>query len=162
LLQLHTDPNLHKLIISRIRTCHDNTDPETFTVGISITRAIAHQNVIGWKAFLEGIIFDDILQIQTEYYKTLQRRSTGLSWSTKLLMWEMIHTLWMERNEQLHKTDKIHEPQNLLQAIRVEHGIGRGALPVYMNGYFNLTLERLLRKSIGEQSTWFYAVRRAR
>ena len=117
----------------------------------SIATAIAHQNVIGWKSFLEGIIFDDILQIQTEYYKTLQRRSTGLSWSTKLskFMWEMIHTLWMERNEQLHKTDRIHElhgKQNLLQAIRLEHGIGRGALPVQMNTYFNVTLERLLRK----------------
>ena len=117
--------------------------------------------------FLEGIIFDDILQIQTEYYKELQRRSTGLSWATKLsnFMWEMIHTLWMERNEQLHKTERIHElhgKQQLLQAIRLEHEIGRGTLPVHMNGYFNVTLERLLRKSIQDQIAWFYAVRRSR
>jgi len=62
-------------------------------------------------------------------------------------MWEMIHTLWMERNEQLHKTDRIHElhgKQNLLQAIRLEYDIGRGALPFHMNAYFNVTLERLL------------------
>mmetsp|Transcript_11929 Transcript_11929/g.14799 ORF Transcript_11929/g.14799 Transcript_11929/m.14799 type:complete len:100 (-) Transcript_11929:158-457(-) len=88
-----------------------------------------------------------ILQIQSDYYKELQRRSTGLSWATKLsnFMWEMIHTLWMERNEQLHKTERIHElhgKQQLLQAIRLEHEIGRGTLPVHMNGYFNVTLER--------------------
>ena len=80
-------------------------------------------------------------------------------------MWEIIHTLWMERNEQLHKTDRIHElngKQNLLQAIQIEHEIGRSALPFHMNAYFNVTLERLLRKSIGEQLAWFYAVRRAR
>ena len=50
----------------------------------------------------------------------------------------------------------------MLQAIRLEHRIGRGALPVHMNDYFNVTLQRLLRKSIGEQLAWFYAVRRAR
>mmetsp|Transcript_5513 Transcript_5513/g.6050 ORF Transcript_5513/g.6050 Transcript_5513/m.6050 type:complete len:86 (-) Transcript_5513:88-345(-) len=84
--------------------------------------ATAHQQVIGWKAFLEGIIVKDILQIQHEYYQTIKRRSTGVSWSTKLskFMWEMIHNLWMERNEQLHKTDRIHEvhgKQQLIQAI---------------------------------------------
>jgi len=31
-----------------------------------------------------------------------------------------------------------------------------------MNLYFSVTLERLLRKSIGEQVAWCYAVRRAR
>jgi len=62
-------------------------------------------------------------------------------------MWEMIHTLWMERNEQLHKTDRIHElhgKQNLLQAIRAEHEIGISTLPFHMNAYFNVTIERLL------------------
>ena len=49
----------------------------------------------------------------------------------------------------------------MLQSIRLEHEIGRGALPVHMNGYFNVTLERLLRKSIQEQVAWFYAVRRS-
>jgi hypothetical protein len=92
--------------------------------------------------FLEGIIFDDILQIQTEYYKELQRRSTVFSWATKLsnFMWEMIHTLWMERNEQLHKTERIHE----------------------LHGKQQLLQERLLRKSIQDQIAWFYAVRRSR
>jgi len=65
-------------------------------------------------------------------------------------MWEMIHNFWMERNEQLHKIDRIHKlhgKQQLLQAIRLEHDTGRGTLPVYMNGYFNVTLKRSLRKS---------------
>jgi hypothetical protein len=115
----------------------------------SIATAIAHQDVIGWKAFLEGIIFDDILQIQTEYYKTLQRRSTGLSWLTKLskFRWEMIHTLWMERNEQTQNLQN--GKKMLLLAIQTEHEIGRSALPFHMNHpSFNLTLERLLQKSI--------------
>jgi hypothetical protein len=167
LRKLRTHPNLHQLIISRLSTWHDKVDDVNFMVERDIALAIAHQQVIGWKAFLEGLIVKDILQIQHEYYQSIQRRSTGLSWSTKLskFMWEMIHTLWMERNEQLHKTDRIHElhgKQQLFQSIRLEHEIGRGALPVHTNGYFNVTLERLLRKSIQEHVAWFYAVRRSR
>jgi len=63
--------------------------------------------VIGWKSFLEGLIFDgDVLKIETEYYESFQRRSTELSWATKLSisMWNMIDSLWMQRNDQLRKT----------------------------------------------------------
>jgi hypothetical protein len=58
LRKLHTQPNLHKLIISRLRTWHDNnTEEVTFTVERDIATAIAHQTVIGWRAFFRRYYF---------------------------------------------------------------------------------------------------------
>ena len=65
------------------------------------------QDDIGWRHFLEGMIFSDLSKIQHEYYLADWLKMTGIGWVEGLIekLLEVTHRQWLYRNIQVH--DKV-------------------------------------------------------
>jgi hypothetical protein len=104
LLKANTMPDLHKAILSRLQAWHSQlrlTEPHYRWPGVNdLVRA---QDLIGWRAFLEGAVLKAWAAKQQEYYDWIQRRNTGKRWVTTLIkkLWEISWNMWEHRNGEL-------------------------------------------------------------
>ena len=80
-------------------------------------------------------------------------------------LWNIIHQLWLQRNEYLHTSESLHHMTrlNLLKAsITDEYNLGVHDLPLNYSTYFHLPLPTLLKKSPSYLKRWFLIIRSGR
>ena len=92
----------------------------------------------------------------------------GTTWGKKLykLLWTLLKSTWIARNEHLHETDRIYELQGLPQlqeAIKKEYALGLHRLPACeFSIYFSSRLDKLLQSKLDTLKTWLYTIRLGR
>ena len=137
---------------------------EQFPPHLHATFHSHHQ--LGWFALLVGFIHPNIIHLQQKHLTSLQYRTTGATWASRLIryLWRALYELWLLRNNTLHEKT-IHDNNgqaHLDFSISVEHHLGPLGLPSQFNPYFNISLDELLAKNITAKIRWFRLIRQAR
>ena len=99
-------------------------------------------------------------EYQRNYFENIGSKKSSSLWVTKAIRacWEYNMSIWMARNEQLHKTDRILEfegKKEVIGAIKKEYKIGLGILPAYgFSEMFRHKEEELLKESLDAMRNW--------
>ncbi len=97
-----TLPDLQHAIISSLRHWRtqedDRPDPDYNWPGVN--DLVLTQDIIGWKAFLEGGVLHAWAAKQQDYYDWLNKKNTGKRWITTLIkkLWQISWNMWEHRN----------------------------------------------------------------
>ena len=85
------------------------TPPNIDHLPKTLRNVITTQRSIGWQQFLEGLISSSWSSYMDNYYRLSQTLKNGQTWTSRLyhLTWNLIFHIWEDRNNQLHKTERI-------------------------------------------------------
>jgi hypothetical protein len=74
----------------------------------NLAGAIAHQNEVGWQAFMEGCPAPGWQDTQQQYYWFLLSRKTGIQWLSALIrkLWQIAWDMWEHCNGVLHDKEQ--------------------------------------------------------
>ena len=129
--QTSTHPAIRDVIVSRLRSWHDQQPLETrnwYQAG----PAAAAQDQIGWWSFLQGFVATEWGETQAEYFRWLKLKRTSKRWVTALIkkLWEISWTLWEHRcaiQEDPALPPQMNEHNFLNAQIAEEYQTGPGA-----------------------------------
>jgi hypothetical protein len=83
LLKANTMPDIQQAILSRLQAWRTQTRlPDLFYRWPGVNDLVRAQDLIGWRAFLEGAVLQAWAAKQQDYYDWLQRCNTGRRWIT--------------------------------------------------------------------------------
>ena len=110
--------------------------PPIQQMNVSLQRAILAQWKIDQKGFLEEIFSIHWKKYQQEYFSELEVQCSHNLWACKAIRarWKYLHSIWMGRNDQLHKTARILDMEGwkeMINAIHTEYHVELGRLPAY-------------------------------
>jgi hypothetical protein len=81
--------------------------PDISAISHELKQCMIQQNKIGWQHLFKGRVAKEMTLFMEEHYRGLgidSKRYTGTRWGKMLLtnIWNMILTLWKQRNEEVH------------------------------------------------------------
>jgi len=170
--KVHTEPSLALAITDILRMwqkrpSHVQSTLEATAIPSQI-EGLLQQDDIGWMQFIQGFLHEDLVLVQSNYYKEIHSQKTGKRWATNLIkkLWEVMHSMWKHRNDILHESDIINtlSGQDFLE-ISIQHELDRGRenLRSLFTPYFLIPLAVLLAKtSPKNQRKWFLLIKSAR
>ena len=131
-----------------------------------VNSALSSQIHIGWMNSLSGFISEEIVTLQL-HYKNISSRRSSSSWAKHLTLhlWQMLHKLWIHRNNILHQTQQFQVLSGLpilKTSMTREYNIGLSALPSLYSSYFHVPLSTILSRSPSHLIKWFLIIRSAR
>ena len=163
----HTSPLVRHTMLRCIRKWRNREPIRMSTIPEGMRTAVRAQTRIGWKNLLEGVIADQWIQAQCEYYHTNQLRKSGQKWAAGTLRKtvEIGRALWLHRNDCKHRTmrkdDKRMEAKLNRDITReVTRGV-RDLLPGDRN-CFKTNLITLLNKPLQYKKSWWDNINVAR
>jgi hypothetical protein len=104
LLKANTMPEIHQAILSRLQAWRTHSRLQSPSYRWSgVNDLVQAQDLIGWRAFLEGAVLKAWAAKQQDYYDWIQRRNTRKRWITTLIkkLWEISWNMWEHRNGEL-------------------------------------------------------------
>ena len=105
LIQAATMPALRLAILQRLHAWKNNdaTCPPQYAWP-GVNDIVTAQDLLGWRAFLEGCILQAWAAKQQEYYDWLERKNTGRRWVTTLIkrLWQISWDMWEHRKGALN------------------------------------------------------------
>ena len=110
MIKIGTCPRATRAIRNELYSWRNGTDAPVITqLNETLQQAIYSQHSIGWKSFLEGLISLDWKVYQQEYFEEIDSKRSSHLWGSKAIRcgWKYLTTIWISRNQQLHKTDHI-------------------------------------------------------
>ena len=129
---------------------------------------ILAQRQIGWRNFLDGLISIEWEKYQMEHFKVIGSHKSASLWASKAIRacWEYNAKIWMARNEQLHKTERIKDLEGrkcLIKAIEAEYAVGLSALPTHgFSWMFRKKKEALTKESCDVMRNWLGIIKQGR
>ena len=104
LVQANTMPALRLTILQRIKAWKNNEDttPPTYAWP-GVNDLVTAQDLVGWRAFLEGCVLQAWAAKQQEYYDWLEKKNTGRRWVETLIkrLWQISWDMWEHRRGEL-------------------------------------------------------------
>ena len=162
--QLH--PELRECIVTNLQSWHDGSPyPAKRYTNQILQRAITKQDLIGWRAFIEGFIVIEWKQCQREFMLSTQRSPDLLFAKLQQKIWELVWTMWEHRNKHLHSDDyPIHqfELSELNTTIIAELLKGTAELPRRYHRLFKGTVQERMNDNIYQKRQWLTSVWAAR
>lgn len=82
-----------------------------------IMEAMRSQKEIGWQSMMEGLVSNNWVALQQEYYTKNGSRRTGKRWEVKLIhiLWRSLLMAWQFRNDRVHGNKNLKRPRKLLE-----------------------------------------------
>jgi hypothetical protein len=122
------------------------------------------QNTIGWMNFLSWFISQCLITKQELYYRSIGSQKGGHTWAGKLILqgWNLVHNMWIGRNEVMHTKDIINEisGETLLDIeVEREYDKGCGDLPQTAHKWFNQTKAQLLSSTVSYKKGWLLIIK---
>ena len=132
-----------------------------------INSALQTQLNIGWYHLLCGFITNDLIDLQQCFFTDIGSLKSSTRWGINLTkqLWNIVHQMWLQRNDALHKEDSIQNMTRLIilkSSISQEHNQGLQDLPHIYSSYFHIPLPSLLKRSQNYLKRWFLIIRSAR
>jgi hypothetical protein len=167
MLQAATMPDLRLAILQRLqawKTGEDDQPPTYAWPGVNAL--ITAQDLIGWRAFLEGCVLQAWAAKQQEYYEWLDRKNTGRRWETTLIkrLWQISWDMWEHRNGELTNPSSpalLREHVRLDALLALEFNDLR-SLAKKDRRWFRRPKEVLFTKTIEYKAQWLESVALAR
>jgi hypothetical protein len=156
LSRAHTHPTLQQLVMSAITATEiPMPDDPTFQ------QLWTHQTAIGWDNILRG-------KLSLEWVQTVDRvtsSNSGEQWCISLLrqIWSAFYTMWKQRCEFIHGTDKERQRQLLLRDLtpRIEHLLQAKEQLLHIDQtYFCHSLETILQFPTRRLENWILKAER--
>ena len=128
-----------------------------------IRRALVSQQGLGWGAFVKGFVVADWRSVQDTFEKRREDKYRTGGWAAKLVEagWDYMSHMWMQRNEELHKTDgdltQLREDQ-LDEAIRVAKASPEQDIDESARDLWREATAVLLRRPLGYKKQWLRAI----
>ena len=87
------------------------TNSAIFSDCPTINRALNSQLRVSWYYMICGMITKDLINLQQIHYHQLSSLRSANRWATDLIkfFWNFLHSLWLQRNEALHKEASIYK-----------------------------------------------------
>jgi hypothetical protein len=105
LIKAMTMPDLRLAILQRLRAWKnlDAYCPPSYAWP-GVNALVSTQDLLGWRAFLEGCVLQEWARMQQEYYTWLDKKNTGRRWVTTLikLLWQISWDMWEHRKGELN------------------------------------------------------------
>jgi hypothetical protein len=104
LIQAKTMPALQQAILQRLHAWkHQDAPRPPNYAWPGVNAIVTQQDLIGWRAFLEGCVLQAWAAKQQEYYDWLERKNTGKRWVTTLIkrLWQISWDMWEHRRGEL-------------------------------------------------------------
>jgi hypothetical protein len=167
MINFPTDRRIAEAIIQNLKAWRNRTSPEdTRSTAPHLLNAIAEQQVLGWTAFVFGMLSPKWAQAQAVYLEFANRKCSGYQWAASLIrkIWEIAWHQWEHRNLIQHGKDLSVPPEvktrtrEQAQAL-FDHGSDT-VLPVD-NFLFGGNVSNLLHKSHHDICTWINQVKAA-
>ena len=135
----------------------------TFSDENNTNKELHTQLQISWYYMLCGMLTENIVSLQQSFYNDIDSKRSAQRWATNLIkqLWNIIHQLWLQRNEALHQKDSIYKLsrlQILMNSITNEYNYGLADLPSIYSSYFNTPLPIILKKSSKFLKRWFLLI----
>jgi hypothetical protein len=165
-LQDHrTDPDITHIILSRLQSWRNSTEPEHFTgIPITIQELLLRQDNIGWEAAFRGCWSQGWAEAQQQHFKSLNSRRSGKRWLAALItkLWQVAWDMWEHRNGILHNQQQGQLAQTLRRQIELEYSKGFQQLPSDLRRTTQLTMAQVLSKPLRYQQAWLGRVQDGR
>ena len=135
MLKIDTCPKLLHAIKLELTAWKMHTNPPNLDqYPTTIKRLMFEQRKIGWQNFLEGLRTVNMSKYMRQHYAKIKSMKTGQLWGSRTHQygWKLIYKTWEQRNEQLHKTQRIADMEGMVQvkqSITNEYQRGIGRLP---------------------------------
>jgi hypothetical protein len=163
-----TLPDIQAAIMTRLQSWRNQDavlPPPTYNWP-GVNDLVKHQDLIGWKNFLEGCVLQAWAAKQQEYYDWLQRQNTGKRWITNLIkkLWEISWNMWEHRNGELTNPAS---PASLREHARLDAKILHeyedvSTLYIKDRRWFRRPKEILFTESLEYKTQWLESVCLAR
>ena len=142
-------------------------DSEMFSDDNDTNCALSSQLKLSWYYMLCGMLNEKFVLLQQNFYHEISSKRSAKRWATDLTkqLWNILHALWLQRNEALHKEASIYKLSRvaiLKTSITTEYNYGLDSLPQIYSSYFHLPLPNLLNKQPKFLIRWFLLIRSAR
>ena len=127
---------------------------------IPLQQPISDMRKLTYPRVLEGLLPKSVISYQHNYFRLEKSQKTGSSWGKQVykLFWKVLKNIWIGRNNQLHKTERIRDLQGLptlKEAIRSEYALGLHWLPACeFSIYFCNPIELFLTRDIESLKEW--------
>ena len=168
-----THPNIVNLYATGLSSFYKDTNflpPLThwiYSDDQSINSALSSQINLGWMNTLTGLITEEMVNLQQNHYNHTSSSRKGSTWAKNMTLhiWNMLHKIWIFRNEALHNTQQYQVLSGLplLKAsVTREYNIGIDRLPQLYSSYFHIPLSTILSRSPSHLVKWFLVIRSAR
>jgi len=162
-----TRPDLQAAILHCLNHWRTQQPIEPTLFPLDIQQAIHEQQLIGWKALLEGLPSKLWQTLQHQYYTQHQLRKSGRKWIGGLLLklHHLHHNQWKHRNHIKHNVVRPQEQEDLNtlhQAITREICKGTQALLPGDRHHFRHGIAAILGRSIHFKKSWLSNVTTAR
>lgn len=157
-----THPEIGKFIMDGLNTYKRSSAP--LRINHNNTWQTKQQQ-IGWMNFLTGFFSSTMVEVQQQYYRNNGSRKGGHIWAGKLTLqcWNLIHNMWVGRNEVLHRKEIINDISGAILLdleVEKEYDLGYEGLPqVYHRWWTQTTKERLLDSSIEHKKGWLLIIK---
>ena len=133
-----------------------------------IQKVLTSQRQLGWRLFLDGLVSKEWKRYMEEYFLERKSKKGAGLWTSRLIRanWELIFTLWTNRNSQLHNTARIEDlkgKEEIINGIKEEFRIGLGGLPAYgFSSMFSMKEAYIVKRSMDFMIQWLSIVKQGR
>ena len=130
--------------------------------------AIIEQRKIGWRNFLEGLVSNKLTRYQQKHYDIKESKRKGSKWTRSIIKegWNILHGIWLHRNNRLHEKETIEEMEGLPvleSTIYKEWNKGPGRLPLQeFSHFFRIKMDDMKSSSIETKKDWLATIKTAR
>jgi hypothetical protein len=132
-----------------------------------VKRVARIQALLGWQAFLEGILAQEWAVLQQSHYENSGSRRTGNKWVSTLShkLWQAVFWMWDHRNTVLHKSGALSEfsgSRELYAACIREFDLGTVHLDEIYHHFLDIGKTEFRKETIDYKRNWFSIIRQAR
>ena len=165
MLKAKTLPNLAAVICDRLSAWQNNSSPiiqVSFFLGLRDT--VKAQEIVGWRAFLEGCPVVGWSEVQQRYYEWIKSKKSGERWLSALIqkVWDVAWDLWDHRNNVAHDKDSGLRLQQLRKDIEEQFELGSATVTQDAKLLFRPGRGSILAGNEAMLSAWLVRIKRAR
>ena len=150
----HTSPTLRRALVSSLTSWLTGTSPTGGQFPGVIDACLAAQEQIGWYQTVLGMWSPRWQQAQEDWIRRSNSRGTSRTWLSRIMrsLWDLVHSLWMDRNECLHSGLQLVEHTALAARIRRLYALPRSSFPCRF-----IPLQELLSRPLSSLQAWLEA-----
>lgn len=163
-----TDPDLLRCLILYARSRGEESMEYICRHVPRFRRMAEMQDKLGWRRFMEGMITEQLIELQYHFLTIRGSRRTIKSWATGLVikLLEITHGQWLYRNVVVHDaragTIATLRKEEIQREIEHQLALGEQELPEEDRFLLEVNIEDLEHSSGERQEYWLLAIQAAR
>jgi hypothetical protein len=159
-----TERQIRDILIKGLDSWYKGQSLDTAGMAPRHAQAVLKQQLLGWKALLEGMPVKEWATLQQERYDHTKSLRTGKRWVSALVkkLAETAWNMWEHRNQINNQRDTATISLEINQQIEEEFELGFQGLDPAARRLSNKHKPRLMRQQLGYHKHWLQSIRVSR